>query len=298
MRTILLAFVLGAAVQADAAVCLRFAGAPAAVTAGDGCEDALTDFARAGRASALMRDYDDFLLAQERHPRRAWRDFLQRALKKVWSEEDERLMREVVAWARAQGWKLDPALREQTELLVQGQELELRPRAGHDGWLEALAREPGYEDVRVLAPALAHETEGALLASRLPRRWVVFSSVFRPRAFWARAADLPGLLKTTGAAWVEGDCLNPRFNGLHSERFEIRAYGANGCSTANLARVATGLAAEPFMAGPTGTSAAPGPELRRASKVNWIVMGLLAGAAAAAYSMRDKTVVITHGFGR
>ncbi|MBX3016694.1 MAG: hypothetical protein KF767_02300 [Bdellovibrionaceae bacterium] len=296
MKHLLLFAILLGALSAEAAICLRFPGAPAAVTASDGCEDALADFERAGRVTLLMRDYDDFLFAQERNPKKAWRDFLQKALKKVWSAEDERLIREVMAWARTQGWKLDPQLRGQMELLAEGSETELRPRAGGTSWLESLTRIPGMEDVRVVAPTLPGESESAIIASSLPRRWIVYSSAFRPRAYWARATDLPALVRTGGTSWVAGDCLHPEFSGIEAARFEVRAYGASGCSTANLAKIATGLPGPAPTNAPLGANTAP--QLKPASKTNWMILGLLAGAAAAAYSLRDKNIVITHGFNR
>lgn len=296
MKNFFLLVILMGSFSAEAAICLRFADAPASVTQSDGCEDALGDFERAGRATVLMRDYDDFLLAQERNPKKAWRDFLQKALKKVWSAEDERLIREVTSWARAQGWKLDPQLRGQIDLLAQGEETELRPRAGHTSWLEELARTPGLEDLRVVAPALPGESESAIISSSLPRRWVVFSSALRPRAYWARAADLPALVRNGGTAWVTGDCLHPEFSEIEAARFEVRAYGQNGCSTANLARIASGLPGPAPTAVPLGANSAP--QLKRANTTNWVLLGLLAGAAAAAYSLRDKNIVITHGFNR
>lgn len=279
----------------QAAVCLRFPNTSFSATSSDGCEDTLGNLERESRATTLLRDYDDFLLAQERNPKKAWREFLQKALKKNWSPEDERIMREVGQWVRNQGWKLDPQLVAQVELLVRGEDLELRPRPGHDTWLEKIAKLPGYEDVRVLAPAMAQETESSVLSSAIPRRFVVYSSVYRPRAFWAKASELPALIHQPAIAWVDGDCLNPRFNGLHSDRFEIRAYGVNGCSTANLARIAMGAAGPAPTAIPLGMNREP--ELKKADRTHWVLLGLLAGAAAA-YSLRDKTVVITHGFGR
>lgn len=275
--------------SATAAVCLRFPGAPVDQIRGEDCRDELAEFERAGRRSKLLQDYDEFLLGQERDPRQAWRRFMKSALKKVWGPEDERLMHEVIKWVGRQAWKKDAALNHQLATLGASREIELRPVRERKTWVEAITSIPGYEDARILVAVTEAEDEALVMNSPLQRRFVVYSSVYRPQAFWIRGVDLPATLSRSAATpWVKGDCLNPEFTESSESRFEIRAYGANKCSTANLARQSAYESRTAFPVPP------PPPEIKSENSRWWILAGVLA-AGAAAYSMRNKTVVITRG---
>lgn len=282
----------------QAAVCLRFVDTELRQLPAGDCQDSLSQFERAGRKTSLMDDYEIFLNEQDRDPKLAWRHFMKKALKKIWSSEDESLVSDVIDWSERQKWKIDPQLATQMKRLQSRQELQFSATIGRKSFVEKIAQLPGYEDVLIVTPVNAGESERDVLAATGPRRWIVLSSVFQARAFWADPLDLPALVKTNGAIpWVRGDCREPQFASVRTTKYEMRAYDKTGCATANLARISEAQKSNAFDAGPDGLNTGKLPDLQKSKSTHWIWLGLLAGAAAA-YSLRDKTVVITQGFGR
>lgn len=295
-------FILGSPI-ALAEVCLRFAGAPLSVLPSAECTTALETFERSVRTPQLMKDYETFLFEQERNPQLAWRNFAQKALAKNWAAEDQSLMIEVVDWSARQSWKVDPQLERQIEQLKNRQDLQITPDPQRTRWVEKLAQLPGWEDLKIITPVSIQngktEDEESVIAKSSVRRWVVYSSVYQPIVHWGEARDLERIMKASAKAWVEGDCRNSKLGFLPGHQADtarieaVRAWDANTCVTQNMLSVGKNQTATANPTQPEWPLSGKAPEAEvKSRKHHWLWISLLVGAAAA-YGLRDKTLVIT-----